>query len=101
MDQISTAVDLPPKDQGLKCCREKYWDEKTPDEKIRQLGEAVEYLQRQVLEQSEIINLFTAHSHLLNGDIVTKLSAGTPAVPYYMKNPLGRGPQTTGFGTQG
>ncbi len=76
---------------GAKCAREKYWHEKTAEEKCLKLGEAVEYLTCEIKELRQQANDFKVHMHGASG-ILIPLPDGTQVdhESYFFRNPLGR-----------
>lgn len=88
----STAgVAYPP---GGQCAREKYWHEKTAEEKCLKLGEAVEYLTRELRETRLELAVLRGHEHKDDGRMVVPVNAveGQRRVEesYFYRNPLGR-----------
>lgn len=73
----------------LGAMREKYWDEKSDQEKIVILGEVVEMLSKHLIESEQTYFRLLKHSHL-EGEIVIPLAYGKLETPYWLGNPLGR-----------
>ena len=55
------------------CMREKYWDERTPEEQLAGLREVVTHMHRQMQIQDRTIQQLRRHVHAPNGDVCTKL----------------------------
>lgn len=66
------------------CSREKYWKEKTADEKIETLREEVKILGRTVSELFAIVEQLKKHGHMSNGQLSVPLSndSGEPTAGY-------------------
>lgn len=77
---------------GQGCAREKYWHEKTADEKCLKLGEAVEYLTRELRESRQELAILRGHEHQRDGRIVVPVNGSGVRVEesYFYRNPLGR-----------
>lgn len=77
---------------GAQCGREKYWHEKNADEKFLALGEAVEYLTREVRELRKQRVEFKAHLHGANQEILIliEIDEKLREESYFFRNPLGR-----------
>ena len=75
-------------------CREIYFEEKSHDQKIAKLAEAVEYLTAKLKESSDAVAILMAHSHREDGHIVIlverKVAFDHFSESYFFKNPLGR-----------
>lgn len=71
-------------------CREKYWEEKDPSQKIEKLAEAVEGLHRRICQLEKENSLLSTHSHDNSGDIVVPLFHNEPEQLFYVRNILGR-----------
>ena len=74
---------------------EKYWHEKGVEERALKLGEAVEYLTREVREMRNELTILRGHEHKDDGRMVVPvlqslMSAGQREEPYFFRNPLGR-----------
>ncbi len=77
---------------GGECAREKYWHEKSAEERCIKLGEAVEYLTREVRELRQQAADFKVHFHADNR-LFVPLETGTAVKEYesyFFRNPLGR-----------
>jgi len=55
------------------CMREKYWDERTPEEQLAGLREVVTHMHRQMQIQDRTIQQLRQHVHAFNGDVSIKL----------------------------
>ncbi len=70
-------------------CREKYWSEKTDQEKIIILGEAVDLMAKRMIEMEDTLMRLLQHDHH-NGALLVPLRYEALDIPYWMKNPLRR-----------
>lgn len=77
-------------ENGLHCVREKYWHEKSADEKIEAVGRAVEELSQLVKRTVEITDELSRHSHAIDGRIVVEFNRATTLALYFLENPLAR-----------
>ena len=74
-------------------CREMYFEEKSHDQKIAKLAEAVEYLTVKLKESSDMLTILMGHSHREDGHIVVAVerkASDNFGESYFFKNPLGR-----------
>ena len=74
-------------------CREMYFEEKSHDQKIAKLAEAVEYLTVKLKESSDMLTILMGHSHREDGHIVVPVERKAFdhfGESYFFKNPLGR-----------
>ena len=74
-------------------CREMYFEEKSHDQKIAKLAEAVEYLTVKLKESSDMLTILMGHSHREDGHIVVAVERKAFdhfGESYFFKNPLGR-----------
>lgn len=70
-------------------CREKYWDEMDPDQKIRKLGDAVSTLWNRVKTlETENMRLLN-HKHF-DGELVTNIKGYDDPCSGYRYDPLNR-----------
>lgn len=70
--------------------REKYWSEKTDQEKIFSLGEAVDTLSKKVIELETSLMGIVQHSHNRQGVMMIPLRYVKYEPPYYLRNLLRR-----------
>ena len=59
--------------ESIRPMREKYWEEKTPDEKIEMLGDVLERLWKLYTEQADEIQMLRQHRHGLLGELVISM----------------------------
>ena len=87
----AAGVAYPP---GQGCAREKYWHEKNADERCLKLGEAVEYLTREVRELRQEMTILRGHEHQRDGRMVVPVNSSLEGrrieESYFFRNPLGR-----------
>ena len=69
-------------------CREKYWSEKTDQEKIFQLGEAVDMMAKRIVELETNLFDLVQHEHGKDGEIVIPLKRAHFDAPYWLRNIL-------------
>lgn len=75
------------------CAREKYWHEKSTDEKCLKLGEVVEYLTNEIREMRQEIGALRGHEHSQIGSIMVPYGTDLKNLreeSYFFRNPLGR-----------
>ena len=79
---------------GAECSREKYWHEKGVEERCLKLGEAVEYLTRELREAKQELAILRGHEHQRDGRMVVPVNGTLEGrrfeESYFYKNPLGR-----------
>lgn len=79
---------------GQGCAREKFWHEKTAEEKFLKLGEAVEYLTRELRDYRQELAILRGHEHQRDGRMVvpvlSSLEGRRIEESYFYRNPLGR-----------
>lgn len=73
--------------------REKYWNEKTDQEKIFQLGEAVDQMAKRIVELETSLFDLVQHQHGKDGEIVIPLQRARFEAPYWLRNILRREPK--------
>ena len=72
--------------------REKYWEERSLDEKLEKLAETTECLAYRFSELLEVYARLKIHSHSQNGEIVVPLRSDSEFYrpTYFDRNPLRR-----------
>lgn len=100
MDEITTKVDfsVPVSTSttggiqvGPECARERYWHEMNAEQKCVKLGEAVEYLTREVHELRQQADDFKSHVHSDNQILIPfDAKSKEKNESYFFHNPLGR-----------
>ena len=55
--------------------REKYWEEKTVEEKVETLAQVSELIRRDIQEFHSVLQLLKSHSHSQDGEIQVPLSS--------------------------
>ncbi len=73
--------------------REKYWGEKSDQEKIIILGEIVDALTKKVVDLEKTMVDVLQHTHSASGEVVVPLRRTQSEIPYWMTNPLRREPK--------
>lgn len=80
------------------CCREKFWEEKTAEEKIEAMACVIESLARELEHCSDQHEDLRHHSHSNQGAILVPLNTGAVKLisgTYFHRNPLRREKERT------